>query len=195
MIFNKKYSKEEYEILKEKIIAHMKETEGYGEYFPPSICPVYYNETQGQYYEPMTKEEVLLRGWQWEDKVPGTFGKETIRPEELPDTIDEIDDTILKQILRCADCTKNFNITSDELTFYRREKIPLPRQCPECRYIRRFKLRAPRKLWHRSCMCEKKHSHHDGPPAGGCPNEFETSYSPDRPEKVYCEQCYQQEIL
>lgn len=28
----------------------------------------------------------------------------------------------------------------------------------------------------------------------GCQNEFETSYSPDRPEIIYCEKCYQQEI-
>jgi len=27
-----------------------------------------------------------------------------------------------------------------------------------------------------------------------CPNEFETSYAPDRPEIVYCEQCYQQKV-
>lgn len=25
-------------------------------------------------------------------------------------------------------------------------------------------------------------------------NEFETSYAPDRPEIVYCEQCYQAEM-
>ncbi len=27
-----------------------------------------------------------------------------------------------------------------------------------------------------------------------CPNEFETSYAPDRPEIIYCEKCYQQEV-
>jgi hypothetical protein len=27
-----------------------------------------------------------------------------------------------------------------------------------------------------------------------CEVEFETSYTPDRPEIVYCEKCYQQEI-
>ena len=28
----------------------------------------------------------------------------------------------------------------------------------------------------------------------GCKNEFETSYAPDRPEIVYCEQCYNEEV-
>ncbi len=35
--------------------------------------------------------------------------------------------------------------------------------------------------------------HHHG--KGRCPNEFETSYAPDRPEIVYCESCYQSEVV
>ncbi|KKT22561.1 MAG: hypothetical protein UW08_C0006G0001, partial [Parcubacteria group bacterium GW2011_GWB1_43_8b] len=66
----------------------------------------------------------------------------------------------------------------------------------------RLKQRNPLKLWHRHCQCKGKksenntytntitHQHGDSP----CPNEFETSYSPDRPEIVYCEQCYNAEI-
>ncbi|MFA6257630.1 MAG: hypothetical protein WC671_01315 [Candidatus Paceibacterota bacterium] len=51
--------------------------------------------------------------------------------------------------------------------------------------------RNPRQLWHRSCMCELKNHTHG---TEKCAVEFETSYSPDRPEIVYCETCYQQEI-
>lgn len=40
-------------------------------------------------------------------------------------------------------------------------------------------------------MCDKQnHSHGDN----NCEVEFETSYSPGRPEIVYCEKCYQQEV-
>ena len=182
MILNKKYNKEEYFQLKEKIIEHMKHTGEYGEFFPPSIAPVCYNETQGAYYMPMTREEVLVRGWLWEDKVPGIFGKETIQPERLPDIIEEVKDNIFSEILKCLDCGKNYNIVPNELVFYRTEKIPLPHLCPSCRYKKRFNLQLPRKLWHRKCMKE------------GCENEFETSYAPNRPEIVYCEKCYQQEV-
>ncbi len=52
----------------------------------------------------------------------------------------------------------------------------------------------------RKCMCEIKnnntykntveHFHNSTP----CPNEFETSFAPDRAEIVYCEQCYQAEV-
>ncbi|MDI6602737.1 MAG: hypothetical protein QME57_01275 [Patescibacteria group bacterium] len=36
-----------------------------------------------------------------------------------------------------------------------------------------------------------KHFHGDKP----CPNEFLTTYAPDRPEIVYCEKCYLQEVV
>lgn len=191
MIFNKKYSKEEYLVLKEKIIAHMKETGEFGEFFPPEIAPVYYNETQGNLYLPMTKEETLARGWQWEDKLPGTFLKGTMAPEDIPDSIRDIQDSALKEIYTCVSCTKNYNIIPDELAFYRRENIPLPRRCPDCRYKRRFDMRPARKLWHRDCKCRLSgHSHESK-----CSNEFETPFSPERPEIVYCESCYQQEVV
>ena len=45
-----------------------------------------------------------------------------------------------------------------------------------------YKERGPVKLWHRKCMNK------------GCNNEFETSYAPERPEIVYCESCYNQEV-
>ena len=168
MILNKKYSKEDYLILKEKIIEHMKQTKEFGEFFPPQIAPVYYNETQGNMYEPMTKQEVLSKGWQWEESISGTFGKETIAIEDIPDKIEDVTDSFLQEIFKCSDCEKNYNISQNELLFYRKEKIPLPRLCPTCRYKRRFDLRPPRKLWHRSCMNK------------GCNNEFDTTYSPDR---------------
>jgi hypothetical protein len=180
MILNKKYTKEEYLELKEEIITHMKKTGEYGEFFPPSISPVGYNETQGNYYMPLSKEEVLKRGWIWEDKIPGIFGRETLNPEDIPDSIEEVSDGIVQEALKCINCTKNYNIIPDELTFYRNEKIPIPRECPDCRYRRRFDLRLPRKLWDRTCH--------------KCKKDIKTSYAPDRPEIIYCEQCYQQEI-
>ncbi|MDP3784615.1 MAG: hypothetical protein Q8R12_00870, partial [bacterium] len=60
-------------------------------------------------------------------------------------------------------------------------------------------------LWHRKCQCagEKSengiyqntadHIHH--PKDQLCPNEFETTYAPERPEIVYCEQCYIREVV
>ena len=189
-IFNKKYLKADYQVLKEKIIEHMNKTAEYGEFFPPQIAPVCYNETQGNLYMPMTKEEVLAKGWQWEENTLGTFGKETISSGSMPDKIEDVPDSYLQEVFACVDCSKNYNITSNELSFYRKEKIPLPRKCSNCRYKRRFDLRPPRNLWHRSCMCDRNgHGH-----SATCPNEFETCFAPEREEKIFCEQCYNKEV-
>ncbi len=182
LIFNKKYSKTDYQILKEKIIKHMKKTGEYGEFFPPQIAPVGYNETQGNFYMPMSKEEVLTKGWRWEDNIPGTFGQETISKGSIPDKIEDVPDSYLNEIFTCVNCLKNYNVTRNELLFYRKENIPFPRRCPNCRYKRRFDLRPARRLWHRKCMNE------------GCKNEFETCYALGRSERVYCESCYNKEV-
>ncbi|MBP6884466.1 MAG: hypothetical protein KBC17_01415 [Candidatus Pacebacteria bacterium] len=183
MILNKKYTKESFDELKTRIVEHMKTTGEYGEYFPPSIAPVAYNETQGNFYMPLTKDETLARGWQWEDNLPGTYGKETIQPEQIPDTISDTNELILKEIFKCVGCAKNYNIIPDEFAFYKREHIPLPRHCADCRYMRRFSMRPPRKLWHGKCMNE------------GCGNEFETSFAPTASFTVYCESCYQNAVI
>ena len=192
MIFNKKYSKENYLNLKEKIIEHMKKTGEYGEFFPVQMAPVYYNETQGAIYMPMTKDEVLAKGWKWEENVPGTFGKETIKREAIPDKIEDVPDSFLNEVFVCESCSKNYNIVKNELLFYRKENIPLPRKCPSCRYGVRFSLRPARKLWHGSCLCDKKdHADHLN---SKCLNKFETPYVPGKIEKLYCENCYNKEV-
>ncbi|MEK0337686.1 MAG: hypothetical protein QQN41_09675, partial [Nitrosopumilus sp.] len=68
-IFNKQYSREDYKALKSRIIQHMKKTVEYGEFFPASISPFGYNETQGQVHMPITKEKILEQGLKWEDRV------------------------------------------------------------------------------------------------------------------------------
>jgi hypothetical protein len=51
---NKQYTKEEYEKLLPKIIAHMKKTGEWGEFFPISISPFNYEETPAMDYYPLT---------------------------------------------------------------------------------------------------------------------------------------------
>lgn len=182
-ILNKQYTKEEYENIRDGLIEKMRERGEYGEFFPPSLSPFGYNETHGEIYMPMTKEQALKRGFQWRDNVLITKGKGTLAPEKIPDDIKDVDISIAKEALTCASCERNYNVISTEVEFYKRMNIPIPRNCPECRYRKRISLRPPRKLWHRKCMKE------------GCKNEFETSYAPERPERVYCGSCYQKEVV
>jgi len=217
-ILNKQYTKEEYEKLVPKIIDQMNkmpyvDKKGrvykYGEFFPPELSPFCYNETIAQEYFPLTKEQAIEQGYKWKDPEPRSY-QITIKAKDLPDHIKDVKDDILDQIIGCEhqgkcneQCTEAFKIIPQELQFYRRMNLPLPRLCPNCRHYQRLKQRNPLKLWPRQCQCHGakssnrvytntvKHFHGDQP----CPNEFETTYSPDRKEIVYCEDCYKSEVV
>jgi hypothetical protein len=204
-ILNKKYTKEEYEALVPKIIEHINampyiDKKGkvykYGEFFPADLSPFYYNETIAQEYYPLNKEDAEKFGFKWSKKIDRNYSIE-IKTSELPDHIKDVDESIIGKVVECLhkgdceeQCTEAFKILPEELEFYKRNNFALPRLCPNCRHYQRLKKRNPIHLWHRFCMCDKKHKHHDGK----CGVEFETSYAPDRPEIVYCEKCYQAEV-
>jgi len=196
-ILNKQLTKEEYESLLTKIITHMNEVpyvdkQGkiykYGEFFPSEISPFDYNETIAQDRFPKTKEEVLSMGMHWRDTENKKY-EITIKNDKIPNDIRAVPDSILKEVIECGHkgdcsdhCSTAFRIVPQELQFLRKMKVPLPRLCPLCRQGERLRLRNPLRLWHRKCM------------NSGCNNEFETPYSPDRPEIIYCESCYNQEV-
>lgn len=205
-ILNKQYSKEEYEKLVPQIIKHMKEMPylnkrqklySYGEFFPIEISPFAYNETIAQEYFPLTKEDALAKGYEWKD-IENRNYKIDIKTEELPDNIQDVADDILNKVIACEhggqckeQCTEAFKIVPEELKFYLRMNLPLPRLCPNCRNYQLLAIRNPLHLWDRDCMCEKEGHFHG---KDKCVVEFKTTYAPDRPEVVFCEKCYQQEM-
>jgi hypothetical protein len=184
----------------------MKEIGEWGEFFPLELCLHGYNETVAQDYYPCTKEQILERKGNWRDKMPGVYGKETIKAQDLPDDIKDVQDSITKELVACANdldnpgvasgslgrpCGRNYRIIAQELSFYRRQGIALPRFCFDCRVEKRLDKQNPHELWHRQCMCEEEGHKHEGQ----CKNEFETTYAPERKEKVWCEECYNKEVL
>ncbi len=171
-IFNRQYSPEAYKALKEKIIAHMRTTKEWGEFFPITISQFAYNDTVAQDYFPMTKEAVLAKGWQWYNKPKNEYA---IGGDVLPCT-----SAIGKNGKGCAGVGA-FRLHPMEIEFYKKMKLPTPELCFPCRLRARLARRNPRKLWTRACM--------------KCSKEIQTSYAPDRPEIVYCEECYYKEVV
>lgn len=206
-ILNKKYTKEEYYELVPKIIQHMNDmpyidAQGreyrFGEFFPMELSPFAYNETIAFDYYPLSKEEAIARGFSWKEPEEKSYSI-TMPVALMPDASSELDESILSQVIECAhqgkcdghQCSTAFKIVPQELQFYKRLNLPLPSYCPSCRHYMRLRSRNPMKLWRRDCMCARPSHGHEGK----CQNEFETSYAPDRKETVFCEQCYQKEVL
>ena len=91
-----------------------------------------------------------------------------------------VPDDILNLAITCEVTSKPFRIISQELEFYRKHNLPIPRRHPDQRHLDRMSLRNPRKLFQRECY--------------KCDVKIQTTYAPNRLEKVYCENCYNKEV-
>jgi hypothetical protein len=202
------YDKDEYSEVLAKIKAQMKKDGEYGEFFPLYTSPFPYNDTVAHEFYPSDEEEATEKGMQW-----GSFEEKnyqvTMSSEDLPDDIKNVSDSILKEVISCSHdgeclhgCTKAFRIVDDELSFYRRRSLPLPRECPNCRYYRRLAYRSPTTLRETVCMCMGSdlsngvykntvlHQHGEEP----CGKNIDTTIREDSGLIVYCEECYKKEV-
>ncbi len=180
-ILNKQYTKEEYNKLIPKIIEHMQKTWEWWEFFPENFSHYWYNETIAQDYFPLEKEKALELGFNWSDFEAENPKVEKIIPaSKLPEKIADIPDDILNWAIKCEVTNKPFRIISQELEFYRKHNLPIPKKHPDQRYLERLKLKNPRKLFDRKC--------------DKCWAHIKSTYSPNREEIVYCEKCYNKEI-
>lgn len=197
-VFNRQYTKEEYEAQVAKIVTHMQTTGERGEFFHPSLSPFGYNETVAQEYYPIEVKgdelcvkgdegiDLLTSGYKWssyssDPKIPDTA--QVLRPAETSDEdrakLTDTDD-ILRQVILCEVSNRPYMIQKAELEFYRKHNLPIPRKHPDIRHEERMKLRPGRTLYLRTCDC--------------CGEEMLSVYSQDHEWKVYCEKCYQDTV-
>jgi len=187
-ILNKPYDKEEYLKLREKIIQDMKarpyvDKEGrsysYGEFFPPAFSNYAYNTSNAQKFFPKTKEQAAKEGYFWNED-PEPVVEATISGSDLPDKSTEAGESILKEVIACTNCSKKYKIIKTEYNVLKNLNLPIPDRCPKCRDQARFnKINMP-KFYKRNCA--------------KCKADIITAFAPDRPEIIYCEKCYQQEL-
>ena len=163
----------------------MKETGEWGQFFPIAMSPFSYNESMAQDYFPLTKEETSQRGYRWRDHLGNPIEvKKQAKGNAalaLPDSIEETGVDVLDQPLICALSEQPFRVIRPELELYRKLRVPVPQASPLERHKRRWALRNPRHLWVRPCA--------------ECGTELQTSYNPDKPDKVLCETCYHEIVV
>ncbi len=181
-IFNKQYSEEEYWKVIDGIKTKMLESGEYGEFFPLSMSWFPYNDSNASIEFPLTKEEVLEKGWSWQEESKNEIDLSKLSVlSDVPDNIKDVSDDILNSVIICEKTGKPFKITEFELNFYRRKNLPLPIIHPFERIKNRFSFRVPSKLWQYPCS--------------KCGKEMDSGYSPEKKEIVYCEECYNREII
>ena len=180
-ILNKQYTEEEYKALVEKIETDMKNRGEWGRFFPLSAAYSGYNLSLAHMMFPMTKDQALQFGAKWEEIAEPHY-ENTISGDDLPDTIDKVGDDITKQRILCPETKLSYNITKEELAFYREHNIPLPRRHFDWRTLDRFKpFSLMINLQKGNCFY--------------CKKEVEHYYSPELGfQKVACLECYQREV-
>lgn len=180
-ILNRQYSPADYLQLLTRIIDRMRETGEWGNFFPVNESVFGYNETKAADWFPLDPVTVNRNGWKLSSyEVLPKSGIKLYTPDELPATIEDVDDQILKGAIICADTKKPFRIAAAELEFYRKKGLPLPTRSPRQRHRLRVLRQLPRRLYNRSC----EH----------CKAAIVSGYDTKRPEKVYCDQCYEQHL-
>jgi hypothetical protein len=188
-ILNKEYSKEEYETLKAQIIKDMKTNPyvdklgreyPYGEFFAPELSPFPYQDSNASKFFEKDKAQATAEGYNWRDEEKRSHSP-TMQVSDLPQTIADVEDGIAKEIVGCDTCGSGFRITQGELGLYRKIGMPLPEQCPKCREKRRFD--ATNKPMFRDTSCDK------------CSKDITVAYPEHINKTIYCESCYQQELV
>ncbi len=177
-IFNKQYSQEEYLQLMKKIILHMQKTGEWGQFFPMNISPYGYNETIAQEYFPLTQKQAGKAGVKWKEE--NLANRYVGVKYDIPDDIRDVDDSLSSQILTCESCDDNYKVIKQELDFHKKHNLPVSPFCPDCRHKERIAKRNPNTLFTRKCA--------------KCGDPIETTYAPEGPEIVYCENCYLKEV-
>ena len=175
-ILNKQYTKEEYEKLIPRVVNHMQESGEWGEYFPIKIALYPYNTTLAQEYFPITQAAAEAKGWRWQPEEI----KSSLSSTMIPDDILTTDANICNIELKCEATGKPFKIIPQEFKLRRQMGLALPRTTFFYRNDERRKLRNPRILLDRNCA--------------KCQKLIRTTYATDRPEIVYCEECYLKEV-
>jgi hypothetical protein len=208
-ILNKQYTKEEYDDTVNKIKEQMmsmpyQSRDGtvyrYGEFFPPELSPFGYNETEAQDHLPLQKERGIALGYNWHDLAKRDPILDAVQPNEVPDAVSDFQNGDSKRTFVCETfvgrgddavndgCSEYYKFIPQEIAWYKERALALPRKCPRCRFLARFKAQPLFQSYRRECACfNGEHGWHS---AGTCSSPFLTSYAPDRPEPVYCEKCY-----
>lgn len=187
-ILNKKYSKEDYFKMVEKIKKHMDDMPyvdkkgrvyKYGEFFPYELSPFSYDETVAGEYFPLDEKGKIKEGVNDFDHVIETnYDVAVVSP---PDSIKDVGGEILYQAIKCQKTGKLFKIIPMELQFYRRFNLPIPTENPTSRHHGRLKFISDHlRLVDRICY--------------KCKQTTKSVYTEEEFPMVYCDKCYHEEM-
>ena len=181
-ILNTQYEPEEYWKLVDEIKTDMLARGEYGEFADLKFSAQSYNSSMAGIYFPLSSEIIeSCGGFVSVESEIDMHGLNAISAKDLPDTIQEVDNSILQKAILCEKTGRPFRIIQSELNFLRKMGLPIPRINPIVRSENRYKL-IPVAVKYQT-KCEK------------CKKEIQSIYNPNEGFRLYCESCFQQEVV
>jgi len=176
-ILNKQYRKEEYFDMVGRIKRHMLAAGEYGQFFPISFSPFYYNLSDANYFFPLTKDHALVQGFRWEEEKQDVIDG-ILSQIAIPDHIRDFSGSQINSVFLCEKTGKKYKLVKQELDFYRRENVPIPRIAPMERIKQTASILEVGQLHDSKCAL--------------CGQVFETVFGSN--QVLYCEECYQKAV-
>ena len=184
-IYNKQYTKEEYNQIVPQIITQMIRDKERWEYFNPQLSYFWYNESFAMSYYPLTKQEAI-RLWYKREDYEASFPKveKIVQWKDLPkqwcgiikEKKPEILEKILNYAIICKVSQRPFRVTKQEIEFYVKHNLPLPTKHPDVRHQERFDKKDP--IIMNLIKCDE------------CWDEMLSIYKSWKWKKILCEKCF-----
>lgn len=181
-ILNQQYTQEEYWPLVDTIKTEMLKRGEYADGVGLEFSAQAYNFSLAHIAFPLSEDVIRsLRGYVGKEQEANTNGIEIIPAESIPETINEVTDEITIKALCCSLSAKPFKIIQTELDFYRRMQLPLPNIHPTIRTNTMYHLGAVGKKYNAKCT--------------KCNKDILSIFDPKDEYNLYCESCYQKEVI
>lgn len=180
-ILNKPYSKEEYEVLIEKIKEKMRLEGMYGEFFPGYFAACPYEESYSGFYWPLSREEQISLLFNANNNPQRKKEANFLAFSEVPDDALKATKEVCENVFWDEEAGRPFQIREVDLRFCQKNKVPLMNSF----YIKRLKenfrwLFFSGELHYIKC--------------GKCGVDTETGLPAVLNGRILCEQCYLQEV-
>ena len=181
-ILNTQYSPEEYWPMVDKIKAEMLKRGEYNDGLGFEFSAQAYNFSMAQVSYPLSDDLIIKLGAYTAKEPETNVGSlEVLTQSELPSTMDKVTDEIINKAISCEISGRAFRVIQTELNFYRSMGLPLPTVHPVLRMEEKFRM-APNGRKYKS-VCAK------------CERDINSLFDPKENYTLYCEKCYQQEVI
>lgn len=179
-IFNRPYTKEQYEQQVSIIVEKMKQTGEYGQFFPGYFAAHPYNESWAYMHWPMDEEkqkQLGLRLSPHQEERVSHYKNET----DVPDDCSQASESVVQDVFWDIKAHKPFQIQKTDISFCQETGVPLPYTHYARRLQENFKW-IPFSGMMRNIRCPK------------CKIETQTDWPSEYNNRILCESCYQKEV-